>query len=179
MNVIIRTEVKEDFKAVFELIQNAFENEEYTDHKEHYLVERLRNSNAFIPELSLIAEVNNQIVGYILLTKINIVDANATSYTSLALAPVAVLQMFQGKGIGGELIKAAHKKARDLGFGSVVLLGHENYYPRFGYRLTKEFGIKLPFDVPEANCMAIELNENSLQNVNGIVQYPKEFEIDQ
>lgn len=176
MNVNIRTEVEKDYNTVYELIQNAFENEEYSDHKEHYLVERLRSSEAFVPELSLIAEVNNQIVGYILLTKINIIDANTNSYTSLALAPVAVLRMFQGKGIGGKLIETAHRKAKDLGFSSVVLLGHENYYPRFGYKLTKEFGIKLPFDVPEANCMAIELNENSLKNVNGIVQYPKEFE---
>lgn len=179
MDVNIRTEVKQDFKAVFEVIKNAFENEEYSDHKEHYLVERLRSSDAFVPELSLIAEIDNQIVGYILLTKINIVDANTNnSYTSLALAPVAVLQTYQGNGIGGKLIETAHKKAKDLGFSSVVLLGHENYYPRFGYKLTKEFGIKLPFDVPEANCMAIELSENSLQNVNGIVQYPKEFEIE-
>lgn len=178
MNVNIRTEAEEDFKTVFALIKNAFENEELSDHKEHYLVERLRKSDAFIPELSLVAEVNNQIVGYILLTKINIVDRSTNSYTSLALAPVAVLQKFQGKGIGGKLIEFAHKKAKDLDFGSVILLGHESYYPRFGYKPTKEFGIKLPFDVPEANCMVIELIESSLQNVNGVVQYPKEFEIE-
>ncbi|WLD24293.1 N-acetyltransferase [Flavobacterium dauae] len=177
MNVKIRTEKKEDFNAVFALIKNAFEKERFTDHKEQYLVERLRNSDAFIPELSLVAEVNNEIIGFILLTKINIVDADTNSYPSLALAPVAVLQNFQGKGIGGKLIEFAHKKAKDLGFGSVILLGHESYYPRFGYKMTKEFGIQLPFDVPEANCLAIELVENSLQNVKGIVQYPKEFEL--
>lgn len=94
------------------------------------------------------------------------------------MAPVAVLPEFQGNGIGAKLIDAAHVKAKELGFGSVVLLGHENYYPEFGYKLTKEFGIKLSFDVPDANCMAIELNENSLQKVNGIVQYPKEFKIE-
>ncbi len=178
MNATIRTAVKEDFNKIFKLLQNAFENEEYSDHKEHYLVERLINSDAFVPGLSLVAESDNQIVGYILLTKIAIVDANANNHRSLALAPVAVLPAFQGKGIGGKLIETAHRKARESGFGSVVLLGHENYYPRFGYKPAKEFGIKLPFDVPENNCMAIELNENSLQGVSGIVQYPKEFEIE-
>lgn len=178
MNVHIRTAQAEDFKPVFALIKNAFENEVFSDHKEHYLVQRLMNSEAFVPELSIIAEVDNQIVGYILLTKINIIDVNSSSYTALALAPVAVLQAFQGQGIGGKLIEFAHKKARDLGFGSVILLGHENYYPRFGYRPTKQFGIQMPFDVPEANCMAIELIENALQNVKGVVEYPKEFEID-
>lgn len=178
MNIEIRKEEKEDFKTVFELIRLAFENEEMSDHKEQFLVERLRNSDAFVPELSLVAEVDNQIAGYILLTKIKIEDKDKNNYISLALAPVAVLPGYQGKGIGGKLIQAAHKIARELGFGSVVLLGHENYYPKFGYKLTKEFGIKLPFEVPEENCMAIELSQNTLQNVSGIVRYPKEFEIE-
>lgn len=178
MDVNIRSEVEHDFNIVFDVIKNAFENEEYSDHKEHYLVERLRNSDAFIPELSIVAEVGGEIVGYILLTKIKILSKDRNSHISLGLAPVAVLQNFQGKGIGGMLIETAHKKAKELGFSSVILLGHENYYPRFGYKLTKEFGIKLPFDVPDANCMAIELHENSLQNINGVVQYPKEFGLD-
>lgn len=149
-----------------------------SDHQEQHLVERLRKSEAFIPELSIIAEINNQIIGYILLTKINIIDENLNSHISLALAPVAVLPDFQGKGIGGKLIEFAHQKAKDLNFGSVILLGHENYYPKFGYKPATTFGIKLPFDVPEANCMAIEFVENALQNVSGVVQYPKEFEIE-
>ncbi|BBQ06731.1 MULTISPECIES: GNAT family N-acetyltransferase [Bacteroidota] len=178
MEIKIRKEEKEDFKKVFELIRLAFENEELSDHKEQFLVERLRNSDAFVPELSLIAEVDNQIAGYILLTKINIEDKDKNTYTSLALAPVAVLPNYQGKGIGGKLIQAAHDIAKKMGFGSVMLLGHENYYPKFGYKLTKEFGIKLPFEVPEENCMAIELSQNALQNVSGVVRYPKEFEIE-
>ena len=178
MEIKIRKEEKEDFKKVFELIRLAFENEELSDHKEQFLVERLRNSDAFVPELSLIAEVDNQIAGYILLTKINIEDKDKNTYTSLALAPVAVLPNYQGKGIGDKLIQAAHDIAKKMGFGSVMLLGHENYYPKFGYKLTKEFGIKLPFEVPEENCMAIELSQNALQNVSGVVRYPKEFEIE-
>lgn len=178
MNMNIRMEVEQDFQAVFEVIRNAFENIAYSDHNEHYLVERLRGSDAFVPELSLVAVVESEIVGYILLTKINIVDANANRYQSLALAPVAVLQVFQGQGVGGKLIEAAHKQAKELGFGSVVLLGHESYYPKFGYKQANEYGIKLPFNVPDENCMAIELTRNSLQDVSGIVQYPKEFGVE-
>src|SRR5690606_27494985 len=80
MDVNIRTEADKDFKAVFDMIKNAFKNEEYSDHQEHCLVERLRKSDAFVPELSLVAEINNEIVGYILLTKIKIIDVNANSY---------------------------------------------------------------------------------------------------
>ena len=73
------------------------------------------------------------------------------------------------------LIKEAHEKAKELGFQSVVLVGHEKYYLKFGYKQADLFGIKLPFEVPKENCMAIELTENGLENVSGMVQYPKEF----
>jgi len=171
----IRKEEKEDYKIVFSLIENAFKDEVYTDHKEQYLVERLRNSASFIPELSLVAEIDDEIVGYILLTKIKIINDNLQVSESLALAPVAVLKRYQGKGIGKELILEAHRKSKELGFKSVILLGHEKYYPKFGYEMTIKYGIKLPFDVPDENCMLIELTENALKDVSGTVEYPKEF----
>ncbi|MCU7695266.1 GNAT family N-acetyltransferase [Haoranjiania flava] len=92
----IRSEEIRDYKEVFKLIENAFENEVYTDHKEQFLVERLRNSKAFIPELSLVAEIDGEITGYILLTKIKIIN-NDIQKTSLALAPVAVLKKIKEK----------------------------------------------------------------------------------
>lgn len=171
----IRKEEKKDYKKVFSLIENAFKHEIYTDHKEQYLVERLRKSASFIPELSLVAEIDEEIVGYILLTKIKIINDTLHSSESLALAPVAVLKRFQGNGIGGQLILEAHRKSKELGFKSVILLGHEKYYPKFGYEMTKKYGIKLPFDVPDENCMLIELTENALKDVSGTVEYPKEF----
>lgn len=174
MEIKIRKEKPEDFESVFNLIKNAFENEIYSDHKEHFLVGKLRKSDAFIPALSLVGEVGDDVVGYILLTKIKIKNKN-NEIPSLALGPVAVLQKYQGKGIGGQLIKEAHKKAKALGYESIVVLGHENYYPRFGYQLVDNYGIKLPFDVPKENCMVIELKKNALKDVNGIVEYAKEF----
>ena len=170
----IRKEESKDYKKVFNLIENAFKDEEYTDHKEQFLVERLRNAEAFIPELSLVAEIDEEIIGYILLIKIKIVN-NDIQKTSLGLAPVAVLKRYRGKGIGGKLIQEAHRKAKELGFDSVILLGHEKYYPKFGYKMTKNYGIKLPFEVPGENCMLIELTDNALKDVTGIVEYPKEF----
>lgn len=138
------------------------------------MVERLRKSDGFIPELSLVAEVNQKIVGYILLTKI-IIETNTESVTSLALAPVAVLPAFQKKGIGGRLIVEAHRIAKESGYKSVILLGHEKYYPKFGYRPLRHHDLSLPFEVPEENCMAIELVPDALKNKKGKVIYPKEF----
>lgn len=174
MKFNIRTENHEDFEAVSALIQNAFEHEKYSDHREHFLVERLRKSSSFLPDLSFVAEVEDKIAGYILLTEIKIKNESAETI-SLALAPVAVLQEYQGKGIGGALIKSAHQKAKDLGYNSIVLLGHADYYPKFGYEPAHLFGIELPFDVPKENCMVIELVKGSLQGLDGMVEYPEEF----
>ncbi|WP_312922853.1 GNAT family N-acetyltransferase [Empedobacter brevis] len=174
MNIIIRKESENDHKIVFDLIKKAFENEVYSDHKEQFLVERLRKSVSFIAELALVAEVENKIVGYILLTKI-VIGNNRKQTESLALAPVAVLPEFQGKGVGSNLITFAHKKAKELNYQSIILLGHPDYYPKFGYEKACNFGISLPFDVPEENCMAIELQENSLKDSAGMVVYPSAF----
>ncbi|UWY26293.1 N-acetyltransferase [Flavobacterium sp. TR2] len=174
MEITLRQENKNDFQSVFQLIEKAFEKEEYSDHKEQFLVERLRKSDAFIPELSIVAELDGKIVGYILFTKLKIKN-DLNSFESLALAPVSVLPEFQGKGIGSKLILHGHEIAKDLGYKSVILLGHQDYYPRFGYELCEKYNIKMPFDVPAENCMVIALTEDGLKNVNGEVVYPSVF----
>ncbi len=174
MTLIFRKETPADYKFVEKIIEEAFANEAYSDQTEHLLVARLRNSDAFIPELSMVAEVNGEIVGHILLTKITIKNAEITS-ASLALAPVSVKPAFQKQGIGGMLIEEAHRIARPLGYRSIVLLGHAGYYPRFGYRKGSDFGISLPFEVPDENCMVLELVEGGLEGVRGEVVYSEEF----
>lgn len=174
MIINIRKEEGKDYSAVFELVKIAFQNKGYSDQTEHFLVEKLRKSDAFIPELSLVAIVNDTIVGHILLTKVKIKNGNQEA-ESLSLAPVSVLPAFQGKGVGSRLIKMAHAKAIELGFKSIVLLGSEQYYPKFGYQRADLFGINLSFDAPQENCMVIELVKNALKDVKGMVEYPKAF----
>lgn len=174
MEFIIRQETIDDYKEVFNVVAMAFKDAEFADHSEQFLVERLRKSEAFIPELSMVAEVDGKIVGHILLTKIKIKNESAV-FNSLALAPVSVLPTYQGKGIGASLIMESHKKAIELGYKSIVLLGHEKYYPRFGYERADKYGIELPFEVPKENCMVIALVEDGLKETNGMVEYPKAF----
>ncbi len=174
MDIIIRQEKNSDYQKVFDLTKQAFASLEISNHDEQYLVERLRKSSAFIPELSLVAEFNGKVVGHIMLTKIKIANEKQR-FDSLVLAPVSVLLEFQNKGIGGKLIEEAHLKAKELGYKSIVLIGHENYYPKFGYELTSKYGIKLSFDAPEKNCMVIELVKDGLKGVNGVTEFPKEF----
>ncbi|MDQ0202229.1 putative N-acetyltransferase YhbS [Neobacillus ginsengisoli] len=100
MDILIRQELTEEYNTTEEVVKKAFLNEEYSDKKEHLLVNRIRKSDAFIPELSLVAlNQDKDIVGHILLSKIKIVDGDKT-VNSLALAPVAVVPEHQKKGMG-------------------------------------------------------------------------------
>jgi predicted N-acetyltransferase YhbS len=174
MDIQIRQETENDIPQVQELIEKSFQKEPFSDNREHLLVAQLRQSNNFIPELSLVAELNKHIVGYILLSKIEIAHFNHR-FSGLALAPVAVLPEYQGMKIGSLLILEAHRIARKMSYERIVVLGHADYYPRFGYKEIDSFNIQLPFKAPKENCMIIGLNENSLKNVQGQVIYPKEF----
>jgi len=174
MNLIIRQEEQKDHPSVFSLIKEAFKNDEVSDHNEQLIVEALRKSKLFIPEFSLVAEINNKIAGHILLTKISIKNGNQ-QFISLALAPVSIAPNFQNQGIGSELIQKAHEIAKNAGYKSIVVLGHKDYYPKFGYQQAHKFGIDFPFEVPNENCMVLELIKNGLQGVTGLVEYPTAF----
>ena len=108
-----------------------------------------------------------------MLSKITI-EQDGASVDSLALAPVSVARAIR-KGIGGKLIVAALEKAKELGYGSVIVLGHPEYYPKFGFKKASEWNIKAPFEVPDEAFMAVELSENALQSIEGVVQYSSAF----
>lgn len=172
MNVNIRQENQGDFHAVFEVNTLAFGQED-----EAMLVEQLRHSEAFIPELSLVAIFEGKVIGHILFSKIKIIRENQEETASLALAPMSVSPGFQQKGIGGQMIQHGIDKAKALHYKSVIVLGHEDYYPRFGFEPAEKWGIQSPYDVPSNVFMAIELVVDGLKNVSGLVQYPKEFDL--
>ena len=172
--LLIREEIDQDYNSVNKVIEQAFREVEESDQMEHFLVNRLRHSDAFIPKLSLVAEIKGGIVGHILLTKIDI-ESDTNSTPSLLLAPIAVTPKYQNQGIGSQLITEAHKKAIKLGYTSIVLLGHASYYPRFGYKRAIDYGIEFPFEVPYENAMAIELIPYALQQTNGVIKFSKAF----
>ncbi len=96
----------------------------------------MRKSKNFIPDLSLVAEYNNSIISHIIFTKIEVEQNDL-----IALAPLSVLPEFQGKGVGRGLILKGHKIALDLGYKGSIVVGHENYYTKFGYKPASIFGI--------------------------------------
>ena len=169
--VEIRQENKNDYEEIYNVVKTAFETAEHSDGNEQDLVVALRNSDSFIPELSLVAKKDNKIVGHILFTKVKI-----GNHEELALAPLAVLPEYQKQGIGSKLIQQGHKIAKELGYHYSIVLGSETYYPKFGYVPAIQYGIKAPFEVSNENFMAIKLNDTDVE-IKGIVQYAKEFGI--
>lgn len=167
----IRQEIEEDYKEVYNVVKTAFATAAHSDGNEQDLVAALRNSNSFIPELSLVAVQNHKIVGYILFTKIKI-----GKYEELALAPLGVLPEYQKHGIGKKLIEKGHQIARKLGYHYSVVLGSKTYYPKSGYVPAIQYGIKAPFEVANENFMAIKLNHTD-KEIIGTVKYAKEFGI--
>ncbi len=165
----IRQEEVKDYVAVKDVVRLAFESAEHTDENEFNLVDRLRNSDGFIKELSLVAEENDTIVAHIILTK-----AKIGSTMGLALAPLSVLPSAQRQGIGTALMKRAHEIAKKLGYDIIVVLGSEKYYPRVGYKPASLLGISAPFDVPDENFMALSLSGKT-DKINGTIEYVKEI----
>lgn len=165
----IRKEITSDYNSVYEVIKSAFEHAEHRDGNEQDLVVSLRKSSAFIPELSLVAESDGNIVGHVLFSKVKIGDR-----TELALAPLSVLPAFQRQGVGSALITEGHKIAKQLGFDYSIVLGSEQYYPRMGYKPASEFHILPPFDVSNENFMVYPLQGEDVK-ISGVVEYAKEF----
>ena len=169
--LVIREETPADREKMYELIKRAFASAEHSDGSEQDLVNKLRESESFIPSLSITAEKDGVLAGYILFTKVKIGEE-----TAVALAPLAVDPVFQGQGIGSALIREGHAKAVQMGYGFSVVLGSEKYYPKFGYVPASRFGIKAPFDVPDENFMAADLKgENKIFGAQVI--YDKAFGI--
>lgn len=165
MKINIRQENKKDYIIVYKLVEEAFKNAEHSDGDEQNFVNRLRKSDNFIPELSLVAEYKGEIVGHILFTETKINQTN-----QLILAPLSVAPLYQNCGIGSKLIKEGHKIAKNLGYEFSILIGHANYYPRLGYIMASSFGMKTTLKVPDENFLAFNLQEKDTI-LNGYVNF--------
>ncbi|MER7758473.1 bifunctional class I SAM-dependent methyltransferase/N-acetyltransferase [Streptomyces sp. NPDC097619] len=161
----VRRERAGEAEAVFAVHAAAFETP-----AEAELVDRLRADDAWLPELSWVAEApDGRIAAHCLITRCRIGGAPA-----LVLAPVGTLPEFQGTGAGAAVIRAALDAARALGEPQVLVLGHPGYYPRFGFVPAGPFGIDLPFEVP-AEAHMVSLLDPAAPVPSGAVAYAPPF----
>lgn len=164
--ITVRQEKVEDYEEVFRINELAFERP-----AEAMLVEKLRLA---APHISLVAEKDSQLVGHIFFSPVSI-ESEKENFSAMGLAPMAVLPEFQNQGIGSKLIKIGLEECLKQGFDIVVVLGHPEYYPRFGFVVAATKGIKCEYEVPDEAFMIAELRPNALQGKIGLVKYRQEF----
>lgn len=167
MNITVREEQPADFDAVYAVNQAGFGRSDEAD-----LVNSLRAEGVVL--VSLVGEIDGRIVGHILFSRMAI-ETEVESIAAVALAPLAVAPEYQGRGIGSELVRHGLRQLRNRGEAIVTVLGHEHYYPRFGFSPEKARLLKSPFP-PEA-YMALELLPGALTGIHGQVRYPAAFGI--
>lgn len=169
-DIFIRPQQPADDAAVFMVNERAFGRPD-----EARLVEKLRQAPDAIPELSLVAVVGGQVVGHILFSLVTL-DTPRGSLPILSLAPLAVLPEYQNQGIGSALSRRGVAEARRLGYTILVVLGHPNYYPRFGFSQAADYGIRCAYDVPDEAFMVMALSPGALEGLQGVVRYPPVFD---
>ena len=164
-NVQIRLELPDDEFAVRETNEHAFGTP-----VEATLVNRLRG----LPEsISLVATADDRIVGHILFTPISVEPPARVRIAGLA--PMAVRPENQRSGIGSQLVRAGLDHCRRHGYAAVVVVGHPEFYPRFGFLRASTKGLTCEFPVRDEAFMAVELNAGGLADVRGLVRYRPEF----
>ena len=164
----IRCETQSDYQAIAEVNLQAFGQE-----NEARLVEAIRNSSRYIPELSLVADLNGVVVGHVLWSYIDLVGEE--TFQVLGLAPLAVLPQMQRQGIGSALVRAGLARAEAMGEAIAIVLGHSHFYSRFGFVPSVGYGIEASFQVPEDAFMVKPLKHNH-DRYRGKVVYPPAFQ---
>ncbi len=172
----IRTETEADFAEVDALLDASFGGKD-----ESALVRRIRDTPQYIIELALVAEHSEdaeeaRIIGFIMLSYVDLVNEQK-SFRVLSLAPLAVLPAWQKKGIGGKLIQKSIELALQRQEKLMVLLGHENYYPRFGFQRASQHKIFPVADWPDNSFMVLKLN-NWTPDMTGKIVYPPAWMIE-
>ena len=166
--VVIREEREGDIVAIYRVNELAFGQP-----GEAALVDQLREDG--LHALSLVALLDGEVVGHILFSPVEISDEGLV-WVSVGLGPMAVLPDHQRKGIGTLLIQRGLKELKKIGFMSVVVLGHPEYYPKFGFVTASKHGLRCKWEVPDEAWMVCELQPGGLAGVSGLVEYAPAFD---
>ena len=167
MHVTIREEKLVDADAIREVNDKAFGQSQ-----EGRLVDLIRTNNA--TTLSLVAVVDDRVVGHILFSPVKL-ETNDRVLEGSGLGPMSVLPEFQRMGIGSKLINEGISRLRTTASPFIVVLGHPDYYPRFGFVPASRYHVSCEWEVPDEVFMILPLNTSALSGVTGLARYREEF----
>ena len=165
--IVIRDETTADQPQIRRVNELAFARQ-----NEANLVDALREKAA--PIISLVATLDERVVGHIFFSPVTI-ESDDGVFAAMGLAPMAVLPEYQNRGIGSQLVREGLKECQRLGQDIVVVLGHPEFYPRFGFVPASLKGLRSEYDVRDEVFMSLELKEGALAGRRGLVKYHPEF----
>lgn len=165
--MVIRAESKADYPAIRLVNELAFDRTNEAD-----LVDALR---AYVsPLISLVAVEDDQVVGHILFSPV-LIESESSGFTAMGLGPMSVLPEHQNCGIGSSLVQEGLKECTRIGHQIVFVVGHPEYYPRFGFISAKQNGFSCEFAVPDEVFMVAELKLGAMSGWRGLVKYHPAF----
>ncbi|MDD6312997.1 MAG: N-acetyltransferase [Firmicutes bacterium] len=184
--ITIRPEEHKDYKSIVSLILRSFqEGTDYSDGTDIIaLVEEIRDSKYYIPELSFVAELNNQVVGHFLFSKFPLSSTREGGHGDGAdseivmLAPVSVHADYFRQGIGTAMLNMGIEKVRESGYKGITVEGNYKFYNQVGFRTSSEFNIFPTSGYPtkEPRClMCQETYDGSLEGIHGYIVYDMYF----
>jgi len=172
LDIILRLEQEKDIDIVEQLTRKAFWRDERIEKiglgcDEHYLAHTLRLAPEFVKELNFVAEINGELAGNIMYSISHIELEDGSLHEVLNFGPLSVLPKYQKQGVGSALMRHSLEVAKRLGYGAVLFFGHPTYYPRFGFKEAKEFGVTTKGGKNFPAFMAMELIEGDLTGKQG------------
>jgi putative acetyltransferase len=167
-DISVRAEAAGDEQAIARVNDEAFGQPD-----ESRIVAAIRAAR--YDTISLVAVTDNEIVGHILFTPLA-VEPGGLFWRPMALGPMAVTSQWQRRGVGSRLVETGLRDCARAGADVIVVIGHPEFYPRFGFRPASAFGLRSEYDVPPDVFMALEVIPNALRgNVDALVKYVPEF----
>lgn len=166
LRIKIRPEKITDYDRIYQLIDIAFQSANTPPAGEANYAVLLRQGPNYLPTLALVATWGQEIVGHVMLTKTHIQRGNQR-FVALLLAPLSVQLEYRQRGVGTRLMKAALKRAKELGYGAVFLCGDPQFYGRFGFCPVGDFGFTYALDIPPQYVLVCELQVGWLKNKTG------------
>jgi len=180
-DIIIRLEKEEDYRAVEDLVREAFWNVYRPGCSEHYVIHMLRNDPAFVKELDLVMERGGRLIGQNMFMETVINADSGGDVPVLTMGPIGITPALKRKGYGKLLLDASLEKAAALGYGAVLFEGNIDFYGKSGFDFARRFSIRY-HDLPEGEddsfFLCRELIPGYLDGVTGVYQTPRGYYVD-
>lgn len=177
--ITIRNEMETDYKRVEEITRQAFWNLYVPGGTEHYLVHVMRTHEDFLPELDLVIEVDQLVIGNIMYTKTKLIDESGEEKDILTFGPVCILPEYQRKGYGKKLMEYSFQQAVKLGYEAIVIFGNPGNYVSRGFKSCKKYNVCLENGTYPMAMMVKELQPSVLDGRKWVYRQSPVFEIDE